>query len=180
MGTKPAGRNIQTNLAFKALYRLHWSRVYTLCVRYGLDEAHAKDITQNIFLSVWERGLDFPDDQRASAFLTKAARFQVLNYFRDQKHTVPADEGTGAENKVETLRYNPESIFTLREVSRQITTEVNALDEPTRTIFMLSRQQDKSYREISEEMGIAVKTVEKHMSRALLKLRSVLQSDPLT
>ncbi|WP_073236115.1 sigma-70 family RNA polymerase sigma factor [Pedobacter caeni] len=177
MGRQVLSRNIQTDQAFKMLYRLHWSRVYSLCMRFCQDESAAKDMTQNIFLSVWDRGLEFPDDKSAEVFLTKAARFQVMNYFRDQKINIPTDEETGAGNRIETWRYNPETMFTLHEFKAEINSQVNALEEPTRTIFMLSRDQDKSYREISEELGIAVKTVEKHMSRALLKLRTALQPD---
>lgn len=131
-------------------------------------------MTQNIFVSVWERELVFPEPKAAEVFLSKAARFQVLKYHRDKKLKQPVTEQTGYEDKVEVLRYNPETLYTLKEFSLQIHDQVDALQEPGRTIFILSRMQEKTYREIGMELGIAVKTVEKHMSKALFQLRSVL------
>lgn len=157
-----------------ALFNRHWDEVYQFCLRFSNDEEAAKDLTQNIFLSVWERKIEFPDTQSASRYLNKSAKYQALNYLRNKKDTVEVNESVGFEGHSVTNRTNPESVYICAELSSEITLRITALAEPARTIFLLSREQELSYREIAEQMGIAVKTVEKHMTRALQKLRASL------
>eukprot|EP01133_Synstelium_polycarpum_P011764 gene11764-13724_t len=169
-------RNINTDYAFVELFNRHWAAVYQLCFRYCADENAAKDLSQNIFLSIWERKIRFQDPKSAKQYLCKSAKYQVLNYLRNKKETIEIDEQAGKDNSTETYRYNPESVYTCNELSRIINDQIDALPEPSRTIFLLSRQQAMSYLQIAERMGISVKTVEKHMSRALRNLKSELSA----
>jgi RNA polymerase sigma-70 factor (ECF subfamily) len=51
---------------------------------------------------------------------------------------------------------------------------LNELPEQCRTIFQMSRFQELKYREIADELGLSVKTVENQMGKALKILRSRL------
>jgi len=167
-------QDIDVDDAFNELFNSHWHGVYNLCLRYCAEEAVAKDLTQNIFMSIWEKKTTFQDKKSAEQYLSKSAKYQVLNYLRNKKDTVEANEHTGNQNSIETLRYNPESVYTCNELSRNINLQIETLPEPARTIFLLSRQQTKSYLQIADQLGISVKTVEKHMTRALRSLRTAL------
>lgn len=165
--------SISTDEAFTSLFDIHWNNVYQLCKRYCGNEAVAKDLTQNIFLSVWDRHLTFEDEQSAWQYLAKSARYQVLNHIRNQKPNVEATDDTITGDVIETNRYNPERIYLTAEFTRETSLKISMLAEPGKTIFLLSREQDLSYRQIAEHLGIAVKTVEKHMSRVLQNLRLI-------
>lgn len=165
------GKDIQNDKAFVALFDVHWNEVYRICYRMTGDEEVSKDLTQNIFLSVWERGTTFSDPSSASQYLSKCARYQVLNHMRNQKTTIVADEYTGAENAVETNRYNPELQFIRVELNDQMNLRIASLPEPGKTIFLLSREQNLCYREIAASLNIAVKTVEKYITKSLKILR---------
>lgn len=169
-----SGRNIHTDRDFGDLFNRHWNGVYQLCLRYCADESAAKDLTQNIFLSVWERKITFDSSKSAEQYLSRSAKYQVLNYLRNKKITVETNEYTGNENLTEIYRYNPESVYTCNELSQKIDSRIEALPEPSKTIFLLSRHQAMSYLQIADEMGVSVKTVEKHMTLALKNLRTEL------
>ncbi|MGF1925648.1 MAG: sigma-70 family RNA polymerase sigma factor [Bacteroidia bacterium] len=57
------------------------------------------------------------------------------------------------------------------ELQEQINLALNDLPEQCRTIFQMSRFEDLKYREIADELGIAVKTVENQMGKALRIMR---------
>lgn len=166
--------HIDVDAAFKGLFDIHWNGVFQLCLRYTSDESAAKDLTQDIFLSIWERKITFEDKKSAEQYLSKSAKYQVLNYLRNKKNNVPTDENTGHKNVIETYRYNPESVYTSNELSEKINSKVDTLPEPAKTIFLLSRHQTLTYLQIAGQMGISVKTVEKHMTRALQSLRTAI------
>lgn len=69
---------------------------------------------------------------------------------------------------------NPEELFS-EEARRLVNETLDRLPEKTRTIFIRSRFDGKSYKEIAAEMGVTVKSVEFEVSKAMKILRVVLK-----
>mgnify|MGYP003183187684 CR=1 FL=1 len=69
---------------------------------------------------------------------------------------------------------NPDEIFS-EEVEKIISATLSTLSEQTRRAFILSRFENKSNKEIAEEMEISIKGVEYHISKALKVLRVTLK-----
>ena len=65
------------------------------------------------------------------------------------------------------------------ELSEEIGKVIENLPSQCKKVFILSRFENKKYREIAVELGISVKAVEAHVSKALEKLRSKLKSSDL-
>ena len=161
------------NQQFIDFFNLHWGNVYGLALSKCGDEVIAKDICQDIFLSIWKREIFFENDVEASKYLARCTKYQILNFFRNKKQQEEiTDVNFGSE--IEALRYNPEAMLLDKELSGELEVFISNLTEPTKSIFLLSREQQLSYKEIASELGIAVKTVEKHISRVLKEFRAVL------
>jgi RNA polymerase sigma-70 factor (ECF subfamily) len=60
------------------------------------------------------------------------------------------------------------------ELEAKVQDALNELPEQCRTIFQMSRFEELKYREIADELGISVKTVENQMGKALKILREKL------
>jgi len=161
------------NREFVGFFNLHWAKVYGLAFTMCTNEAAAKDICQDIFLSIWSRGLTFESDLEASKYLARSTKYQILNHFRNKKNVEEVTD-INHTDQTEIRRYNPESILLNKELTLQLEVMIAKLEEPSKSIFMLSREQNLTYKQIADEMGIAVKTVEKHISRALKELKSSL------
>ncbi len=161
------------NQNFINFFNLHWGNVYGLALSKCGNDVIAKDICQDIFLSIWKREMIFENDVEASKYLARSTKYQVLNYFRNKKHHEEITDVNFSDG-VEALRYNPEAILLDKELSGELELFISNLEEPTKSIFLLSREQHLSYKEIASELGIAVKTVEKHISRVLKEFRAVL------
>ncbi|QIL40465.1 sigma-70 family RNA polymerase sigma factor [Pedobacter sp. HDW13] len=161
------------NREFVGFFNLHWAKVYGLALSMCGNQAAAKDICQDIFLSIWTRGLIFDNELEASKYLARSTKYQILNHFRNKKNQEDVTD-INYNDFIEISRYNPESILLDKELSLQFEMVIARLEEPSKSIFMLSREQNLTYKQIADEMGIAVKTVEKHISRALKELKSSL------
>jgi RNA polymerase sigma-70 factor (ECF subfamily) len=61
------------------------------------------------------------------------------------------------------------------ETRKRINDVLKELPDKTRQVFLLSRSEQLSYAEISKALDISVKTVEYHMGKALIELRSALK-----
>ena len=158
---------------FVGFFNLHWAKVYSLALTMCANEAVAKDICQDIFLSIWTRSIIFENDLEATKYLARSTKYQILNHFRNKKNVEEISD-LNYSDITEIRRYNPESILLNKELALQLEMMIAKLEEPSKSIFMLSREQNLTYKQIADEMGIAVKTVEKHISRALKELKSSL------
>lgn len=159
--------------ALKPVFQFYWKKVFLNCLFYAKDYNTAKDLTQNIFLDMWERNISFEDKESLNRYLTKCAKYQVLNYFRYTKRNVILP----TEELPDTPRhdYDPESLYSHKELNKHLEIAIDSLNEPSRTVFLMSRAEQLTYRAISTKLGISVSTVEYHMSKALSQLRDKIR-----
>ena len=77
--------------------------------------------------------------------------------------------------RIATLEdFEPASVFT-SEILEIVRKTLDSLPEQTRRIFVMSRYENKSHKEIAETVGITVKGVEFHITKATKVLRLTLQ-----
>ncbi|GAA4778848.1 hypothetical protein GCM10023231_01800 [Olivibacter ginsenosidimutans] len=160
--------------SFKRLFQFYWERVFAHCLFYSKDLNTSKDLTQNIFLDLWERGKEFPDQESLEKYLSRCAKYQVLNYFHYQNTTQRCPIEDIPEQP--DYRNNPEYLFQYKQLAENLERLIDSLREPCRTVFCMSRKQNLSHKAISNQMGISISTVEYHMSNALRYLRKQLEA----
>ncbi len=105
------------------------------------------------------------------SYLSRAVRNQVFNYKRDQlKNLFDQLEDT----HLQELNPSAVDLLSLKETQKKIDAAVASLPEQCRKVFLLSRHEEYSNRQIAELLGISINTVEQHMRKALRLLRENL------
>lgn len=158
-----------------AYYKL-FNQFYTpLCVyafRYIRSMQTREDIVQDVFLKLWNDRKSIQITSSIRTYLLVATKNHCLNYLQrkeleltyEQKLINEFDEAS-CENE----------LYSLSELQEMIDRAIAKLPEKYRTVFEMSRFQNLTYREIAEQQDISIKTVEAHMSKALVILRSELK-----
>lgn len=144
-----------------------------MCHYYLKDPVTAKDLTQNIFLDMWERRITFDTRVDMEKYLTRCCKFQVLNYFRYTRR----NQFFSVEDMPDDVvpDYNrPDILLQYKEFEKRVDQQMERLVEPARTVFYLSRREYLSYKQIAAKLGISVSTVEYHISNCLRTLRKEL------
>lgn len=137
---------------------------------YCSDEQMAKDTVQQVFLKLWENQTNFNTIRNPKSYLFTAVKNQVLN---DKRRT---DVLQRLENEDVDAGYTVDDALIGKDLKEQIQELVNALPPKRQYIFRLSREEDKSHKEIAELMDIALKTVENQIGKALKFLREKIYS----
>src|SRR5690606_40940752 len=108
------------------------------------------------------------------AYLFKAVRFSAYNYLRWElsKHNHDVES---KEVWLTMDSHQPEDTLLLDELSQEIQRIIENLPPQCRRVFLLSRFENKKYTEIATELGVSVKAVEAHVSKALDILRNRLK-----
>ena len=116
--------------------------------------------------------MDFHLDQSVRSYLYTAVHNRCLNYIRDRKKFIQDDIPQTTES---LSSYIDQSDFMeVEELRNEIYKALAELPEGSRNIFKMSRFEGKKYKEIAEELGISIKTVETQMSKALKHMKGKL------
>jgi len=160
--------------ALDALFRRYYADLCRLANRYVRNEAHAEDIIQELFVSVWEKRGSLPEGLTSiGGYLNRAARNRSLNFLRDQNR-IPVDDGEVPE----TIPSGGQASDDLEQddLRQRINNAIDRLPERCRLVFTMSKLDDMSNREIAEALEISPKTVENQMTRAYRFLREWLSA----
>lgn len=155
--------------AFEQLFKAHFKALHSYASIMLYHDSHAEEIVQNMFVRLWEKR-DLLDVQTSiKAYLYKCVYNDCLNYIKHKKiKTKYQDHAAFTMNdQVE----NTSDRLVLGELQDRLQEAMNELPEQCRTIFQMSRFEELKYREIAEELGLSIKTVENQMGKALRILR---------
>lgn len=154
--------------AFTALYERYWKRMFAMAFLRLERRDLAEDIVQEVFTTLWQKRA-VQKIHSLEAWLATAIKYQVITLVNRQlsrevlSTILPEDSTTDAT-------------LDLRFLEQQLALEINKLPEKCRLVFRYSREHDFSNRDISAELGISEKAVEKHITHARKKLGIALRS----
>lgn len=152
-------------VAFRQLYDLYYPGVFRFATRFLEDRQAAEDITTESFIWLWTSRAELPAIRSISSFLFTAVRNACLNYIRDHKRHAAHHSLLQAQT-AEAI--HPHEVTT--EAFRLLEAEISKLTAQQCAVLRLYLEGRKPV-EISEQLGIAEKTVRNLKSDAVKALR---------
>lgn len=159
--------------AFTELYNRYWDKTFAVAMHRLDDEHEAEEVVQEVFLSIWQRRVNLELTHTLATYLSTAVKYKVINHLaRQYRNQLQIDELTFSSPQTQdsTADWLHE-----KELRKQLDHSISQLPEKCRIVFLLSREENKTYAEIAAELNISPKTVEAHMSKALSTLRQTLK-----
>ena len=157
--------------AFSELFSRYQSGVTNYVYKLsGGNIALAEDIAQQVFLSFWLHREEYDLEKPITPLLLTMARNAWLNVAKREglrkAHLVEKSAELTAEGDARAVAERDRRLEQ-RELTDSLERALSSLEPPLREVFILSRYHEMKYSEISEILGISVKTVEARLSRAL-------------
>ena len=158
--------------AFTTLYNRYWDKLYAVAYNRLADEYEAEEAVQNIFLDLWKRKETITLTHTLSTYLSAAIKYHVFTRLAQiRREKLRTEElKIGAIEGVETTA----EWLSEKELKKQLEQSINELPEKCKIVFLLSREQNLTNKQIAEELNISEKTVEGHITKALNNLRGSL------
>ena len=152
---------------FRRIYELYYEKLCYFLNYYTHDEQAIEEVVQDVFVKLWEER-DNLNITFIKTYLYNCARNMMLNYLRnEQTRTILLERWA----KLELEERQAQDCINRAEFFLLLQETVDALPGKCREIFLMSRDEKKTYKEIAEEKDISVKTVETQMGIALKKIR---------
>ena len=155
--------------AFEILFKEHFKSLHSYASVMLYHDSHAEEIVQNVFVRIWEKREVLHVQVSVKAYLYKCVYNDCLNYLKHKKIKAKYQEHTIMA--MDDQSDNTSDRLILGELQGRLQLALNELPEQCRTIFQMSRFEQLKYREIAEELGLSIKTVENQMGKALRILR---------
>jgi RNA polymerase sigma-70 factor (ECF subfamily) len=139
-----------------------------------------ENIVQDTFMVLWDKKSTLADNTNLGAYLFTVAKNNCLYKLRDNRYKQKLLESSDINEpelkaNLNALNTLDTSLFTFMEIEQIIENTLLQLPPQCRTVFNLSRFEEKKNREIAQELGISVKAVEGHISKALKLFRISLK-----
>jgi RNA polymerase sigma-70 factor, ECF subfamily len=158
--------------AYESVFRRYYQELYRFAYNYLREQVAAEEMTQEIFLYIWEKRQKIEIKTTLKTYLYSAIKNKCLNYI---KYELPKKNTLEDSHFALMVTNQPEQDEDDEKLKRYIDEAINQLPTKCRQIFVLSRSGGMTYDEIAEELDISVKTVENQMTIALRKLREWLK-----
>lgn len=160
--------------AFSELYNRYWKKVITVAIHKTSDVAEAESIIQDIFYSLWQRRKDLQITSNFNNYLMASVKYRVIKLLNRQRQQRLFEESL--EPEFDILDDSTQQFLDFEALKQRLQQLVGELPETCQLVYRLNKEDGKSYKEISELMGITEKAVDGHLSRAKKSLRTGLGS----
>lgn len=155
---------------FRKYYDLYYDQLCHFLNFYTQDITIIEDVLQEVYLKLWENR-DEIEIQYIKTYLFHAAKNRVLNHLRDEQNRHYLLENWFNQQKQEK---QGKECYDIEQFTTLLYKAIDQLPEKCREIFILSRQEKLTYKQIAEKLNISVKTVEAQMGIALKRIRETL------
>lgn len=159
--------------AMEQIFHVHWEKVFDLAFKKLGDETLAQDMTQEIFISLWEKRKKLDLTGNLSGYLYGAVKNRVIDYYRSSsiKDGHQAEYAMLMDQKKEIA---PDEHLIFQDTTKEVEAVMQLLPERMRLVISMSREQDKTVKEIAAELNVSVQTVKNQITSAMKILRENL------
>lgn len=157
--------------AFKHFFDSYYSDLCNFLNLYLKNQYVAEEIVQDIFVHFWENKENLNVNTSVKSYLYSATKYKGLNHIRNSKRREEIHAKLDIEQASE-ITYNDFDEKVLRDILYKAK---KSLPPKCLQIFQLSQDDQLSNKEIANQLGISIKTVENQMTIAYKKLRTYLQ-----
>ena len=155
--------------AFEDIFVNYYESLYGYAFSILKSELFAEEIVSDVFYKIWLKKDTLKIDVSLAGYLYKSVYHACMDNIRHNKTKKAFKSEVLHESTKTTL--NAANNLDTKDFEKNLRNALFELPEQCRTVFQLNRMEELNYRDISNRLGISIKTVEAHMSKALRRLR---------
>jgi RNA polymerase sigma-70 factor (ECF subfamily) len=161
--------------AFDSLFEVYSPKLYGFALKYFRNEADTEELVQEVFVKVWENRQTLKSELSFKYYLFTIALNHIRKHFNKKATSLRYLETLQNESELsENLTIQNENF---ESILQQINLIIEQMPPRRREIFLKSKLEGKSSKEVASELNISVGTVDNQVSEALRFLRGQLKQE---
>jgi RNA polymerase sigma-70 factor, ECF subfamily len=158
--------------ALDEIFNYYYPRLYNFSKRILKIEDEIDDILQDVFLKIWLNRNKLNNPETFNSFIFTITRNALLNLIRSNINNQAFKEEFS--KRIISSEYVTQNEFEFKEIKTAIDQIVSKLPEKRQKVFLLSRNEGLSNKEIAQKLNISEKTVEDHITHSIRFLKKSL------
>lgn len=158
--------------AYVQLYNRYHGQLYSYILQFVKVPSVAEDILQDVFLKIWELHAGIKPELNFKAYLYKISRNKVFKHFQQL--------GNNQQMRIQLLYHLPKYIsdsdlqLAWQQYEQLLHNAITQLPPQRQKIFKLCREENMTYAQVSQQLGISTNTVKEHMVLAMKSIKEQL------
>jgi RNA polymerase sigma-70 factor (ECF subfamily) len=162
--------------AFDAVFEKYSNRLFGFALKYLKSKEETEGLVQDVFLKIWENRKTLKKDASLKSYLFTISYHNICKIFRKKQLQGKLKEKIGLDNDISV---DTEEQINYHSTLAQLEQLIEKLPSKQKAIFLKSRKEGKSTREIAEEMHLSPGTIDNHISAAIKFLRKHVSGNNL-
>jgi len=160
--------------AFETIYKAYFRKLYTLSFRYVRDEAITEELTNDVFMMLWENAGKLAINQSLGAYLSRSVINLSLTHLKKNQRL--SDRNNDYIKDLDLTDHEDQAELAALYESKMLMIEsiLESLPPQCRKIVLMSKYDKMKQQEIADQLGISIKTVKNHLTIAYDKIRVAL------
>lgn len=154
------------------LFEMFQPALFSYCNHLIHSEEDAREIVNDVFINIWNKRSELNLDETLKAYLYAGVKNRAFNHLRDKKQVyTPLSDISEKESNIVPITEHLQAL----ETEKLVFALIDQLPEKCRQIFIMSRRDNLTYKQIAELLEINIKTVENQISIAIKFIKKGLE-----
>ena len=161
--------DITKKSGFDKLYELYSYKAFSFLIHHLQNRQEAEDLLQDVFANLWYKRHEIEVKGEMENFLITSCKNKLVDYFRKNKTTSSLEVVHVSEKSNSST---PEDLMVFSELKSKMLKNFRKMPARTKEVFLLSRKNGLTNKEIAKNLQVTEKTVEYHISKTLKQLKT--------
>lgn len=162
--------------AFKYFFEKYYNPLVAYITTYSHDKWHSEDIVQQAFINLWDDRSKLDENKSPKAYLYAIAYNRYIDTIKKERKREKLLDKVWERALRDRIQEDNETTEKRIQKMKEI---IEALPPRCKEIILMNKLQGFKYKEISEQLGVSIKTVESQMRIAFTKIREAFKNDSL-
>lgn len=167
----------QDKEAFNEIYNRYYPKLRGYVLKYVKVPEYTEDIVQDAFLKVWEIRESIDPEKYFSGYLYTITKNLVFKFLKNTANNMDV-----LDDIIISMTPNSpdeEHLIEWKELQDEIQQAILSLPPRRQEVFLLCKEENLSYDDVSEKLGISRNTIKEHMVLAMKSIKDHLKSRSL-
>ncbi|MEZ0453640.1 RNA polymerase sigma-70 factor [Sphingobacterium thalpophilum] len=155
--------------AFQELYFRMRNKVMGFSYKFLRSQEDAKELTQEIFVKLWENREKIESSKNIETLLYVMVRYSMLDLW---KRKLRYDNFLETQSRVEQHHDSTAQYIDYQECYAVLSKSIESLPQQAQKVYRLSREEGLSHQQIAEQLQISTHTVSNHIKRSMRQIRA--------